>query len=80
MPRTRSPFPKDATMADTLNQLGDIPPNRVRMNPLPGTATERDLLAVLDHTNRLCELVDGTWWRNRWASPNPSSPARLSAW
>ena len=60
MPRTRSPFPKDATMADTLKQLGDIPPSRVRMNPLPGTATERDLLAVLDHANRLCELVDGT--------------------
>lgn len=60
MPRTRSPFPKDATVADVLKQLGDIPPRRVRMNPSPGTATERDLLAVLDHTNRLCELIDGT--------------------
>jgi Uma2 family endonuclease len=59
MPRTRSPFPKDATIADALKQLGDISPHRVRMNPPPGTATERDLLAVLDHTNRLCELVDG---------------------
>ena len=60
MPRTRSPFPKDATMADALKQLGDIPPSRVRMHPMPGTATERDLLAVLDHGNRLCELVDQT--------------------
>jgi Uma2 family endonuclease len=60
MPRTRSPFPKDATVADLLKQLGDIPPRRVRMNPAPGTATERDLLAVLDHTNRPCELVDRT--------------------
>jgi Uma2 family endonuclease len=60
MPRTRSPFPKDATLADALQQLGDIPPHRIRMDPLPGTATERDLLAVLDHTNRLCELVDRT--------------------
>lgn len=60
MPRTRSPFPKDATVADALKQLGDIPPSRVRMHPMPGTATERDLLAVLDHGNRLCELVDQT--------------------
>jgi Uma2 family endonuclease len=60
MPRLRSPFPKDATLADALKQLGDVSPRRVRMNPAPGTATERDLLAVLDHTNRLCELVDAT--------------------
>jgi Uma2 family endonuclease len=60
MPRTRSPFPKDATVADVLKQLGGISPRRVRMNPVPGTATERDLLAELDHTNRLCELVDRT--------------------
>jgi Uma2 family endonuclease len=60
MPRTRSQFPKDATMADILKQLGGISPRRVRMNPLPGTATERDVLKILDHENRLCELVDGT--------------------
>jgi Uma2 family endonuclease len=60
MPRTRSPFPKDASVADALKQLGDIPPYRVRMNPAPGKATERDLLAVLDHSHRLCELVDAT--------------------
>ncbi len=60
MPRTRSTFPKDATVADVLKQLGDIPPRRVRMNPTPGMATERDVLNILDHENRLCELVDGT--------------------
>jgi Uma2 family endonuclease len=60
MPRTHSPYPKDATLADILKQLGDISPHRVRMNPLPGTATERDVLNILDHENRLCELVDGT--------------------
>src|SRR5690348_3901924 len=59
MSRTRSLFPKDSTLADALKQLGGISPRRVRMNPAPGTATERDLLAILDHTNRLCELVDG---------------------
>jgi Uma2 family endonuclease len=30
------------------------------MDPLPGKATERDVLKILDHENRLCELVDGT--------------------
>jgi Uma2 family endonuclease len=60
MPRIRSHFPKDTTMDDLLKQLGGISPRRVRMNPLPGTATERDVLNLLDHENRLCELVDGT--------------------
>jgi Uma2 family endonuclease len=59
MPRIRSPFPQDATLADVLKQLGGVSPRRVRMHPAPGTATEGDLLAVLDHGNRLCELVDG---------------------
>jgi Uma2 family endonuclease len=56
--RTRSPFPKDATVADVLKQLGGISPRRIRMHPLPGKATERDLLAIRDHQNRPCELVD----------------------
>jgi Uma2 family endonuclease len=60
MPRLRSPFPQDATLADALKQLGDIPARRVRMHPPPGTATEDDLLAALDHSNRPCELVDRT--------------------
>ncbi len=31
------------------------------MTPLPGTATEEDLIAILDRADkRLCELVDGT--------------------
>lgn len=60
MARSRSLFPKDATVDDMLKNLGDISPRRVRMNPPPGTATERDVLRILDHENRLCELVDGT--------------------
>ncbi len=60
MPRTRSLFPKDATLADVLKQLGGISARRVRLNPQPGKATERDVLHILDHENRLCELVHGT--------------------
>jgi Uma2 family endonuclease len=47
------------TVADLLESLGDIPPERVRMRPLPGTATEDDVLAILAREKRLCELVDG---------------------
>lgn len=45
------------TMRDLLHQLGDIPPDRVRMRPTPGTATIADLLKF---ENDGCELVDGT--------------------
>ena len=56
----RSPFATDVTIADLLKRLGSIPANRVRLHPTPGTATEKDLLEVLDHENRSCELVEGT--------------------
>lgn len=47
------------TIGDLLEELGDIPPGRVRLRPAPGTATERDVIAVEASENRLCELVDG---------------------
>jgi Uma2 family endonuclease len=48
------------TIADLLARLGNIPANRVRLYPTPGTATEKDLIRVLDHEDRPCELVEGT--------------------
>jgi Putative restriction endonuclease len=47
------------TLADLLEQLGGIVPERVRFRPPPGTATEKDVLEVEAHEDRLCELVDG---------------------
>jgi hypothetical protein len=47
------------TVSDLLHQLGDIPPERVRLQPPPGTATEADVVAVHSREDRLCELVDG---------------------
>src|SRR5258708_2427678 len=47
------------TMADFLEQLGDVPPERVLMRPPIGTATERDVAEVHARERRLCELVDG---------------------
>ena len=48
------------TVADLLKRLGNIPASRVRLYPTPGTATEKDVIKVLDRENRPCELVDGT--------------------
>jgi Uma2 family endonuclease len=48
------------TLADLLEQLGGIAPDRVRFRPAPGTATEEDVLAIRHSPERrLCELVDG---------------------
>lgn len=51
--------PAVVTMADLLEALGDIPPERIRMRPPPGTATEDDVIEVHAREKRLCELVDG---------------------
>jgi Uma2 family endonuclease len=50
----------ETTIADLLESLGGIPAHRVLFNPIPGTATERDLVALCERNNRLYELVDGT--------------------
>jgi hypothetical protein len=47
------------TVSDLLHQLGDIPPEGVRLQAPPGTATEADVVAVHSHEEHLGELVDG---------------------
>jgi Uma2 family endonuclease len=47
------------TLAELHDHLGAIPLERIRMLPPPGTATEKDLLRILDSENRICELIDG---------------------
>jgi Uma2 family endonuclease len=46
--------------AEMVRRLGNIPLDRIRFTPPPGTATERDLRAALRRSDRLYELVDGT--------------------
>jgi Uma2 family endonuclease len=46
-------------LAELLDRLGDLPPERIRLRPPPGTATEQDLLVRQEGVKRLCELVDG---------------------
>lgn len=46
--------------AELMERLGGIPLERIRMEAAPGTATEKDVLAVRSSPERrLCELVDG---------------------
>jgi Uma2 family endonuclease len=47
------------TVADLLEQLGGVPPQRVRARPFPGAAIEQNVLDVYGQEGRLCELVDG---------------------
>ena len=47
------------TVADLVERLGGVPLDRIRLRPLPGAATEQDVLDLDDHEDRLCELVDG---------------------
>lgn len=58
MPSASSSEPTN--VADLLKRLGNIPPWRVRLHPVPGTATERDVIAIGRREGRLCELIDGT--------------------
>jgi len=59
MPRMYQGLNNARTMRDLFRRLGDIPMERVRLHPPPGTATEADLHRVLDHENVPCELIDG---------------------
>jgi len=58
--RLRPPIEGGVTIGDLLKRLGNIPAGRVRLHPTPGTATEKDVIKVLDRENRPCELVEGT--------------------
>jgi Uma2 family endonuclease len=49
-----SPLAELHTVADLVQQLGGIPLERIRLHPLPGTATEEDVIRADG-----CELVDG---------------------
>lgn len=50
MARTLLPNVED--LGELLEQLGGVAPNRVRLHPQPGTATEKDVLALLERQHR----------------------------
>src|SRR5438094_368434 len=46
--------------AEWLDDLGDVPLERVIFDPWPGMATEQDLLRKVEVENHPCELINGT--------------------
>ena len=48
------PVLETVNVAELIDHLG-VPPERIRMRPLPGLATEEDVIV----TRPLCELIDG---------------------
>ncbi|HEX4609957.1 MAG TPA: Uma2 family endonuclease [Urbifossiella sp.] len=65
---------RPGTVADLIDKLGGIPPDRIRLTPPPGTATEADLAAAGKPT---CELVDGTLVEKPMGSEEAFLGARL---
>jgi Uma2 family endonuclease len=60
MPATLKKARTFETVADLVKHLGGIPPERILMWPTPGTAKEKDAIALADGDHkRLCELIDG---------------------
>jgi Uma2 family endonuclease len=58
-PVHRRAHPADRTLADLVKRLG-VAPNRILLDPPPGTATEKDLLRAESKHGRLCEMVEWT--------------------
>jgi Uma2 family endonuclease len=52
-------LPKSWTVADLYRRFGQIPFERIRHDPRPGTATVADVVRIHDRENRLYELVEG---------------------
>jgi Uma2 family endonuclease len=48
-----------SNLAELHDRLGGVPLDRIRVVPPPGTATEKDLLRLIDSEDRICELIDG---------------------
>ncbi len=59
MARSKTILPRTWSMADLLKHFGGIAPERIRVDPQPGTATERHVTEINDHEDKLYELVDG---------------------
>jgi Uma2 family endonuclease len=59
MATTTTSGPTYETLADLRKQLGNFPPERIRLIPPPGMATEQDAIESKERYNRLCELFDG---------------------
>ena len=47
------------TLADLMKRLGDVPLDRIRFHPAPGTATVADVDRIQQQEGTICELIEG---------------------
>src|SRR5204863_300692 len=48
------------TMAELMDRLGNVPLQRIRLQPAPGTASPADVLQLSESEPKaLCELIEG---------------------
>jgi Uma2 family endonuclease len=67
-----------SNLAELLDQLGGVPLERILARPAPGTATEKDAIALLQAPNkRLVELVQGVLIEKPMATSESNVAARL---
>jgi Uma2 family endonuclease len=59
MTRRPTGSPEIKNLAELLERLGGISPERIRFNPPPGTATVEDVIELECREDRLYELIDG---------------------
>jgi Uma2 family endonuclease len=59
MVRAKNEFPSTWTLADLLKHFGGVSPERIRLRPSPGSATERHVIAIQRREDRLYELMEG---------------------
>jgi Uma2 family endonuclease len=59
MSSTANPTADVGSLAELLERLGGVPPERIRVHGPLGCATEKELLEYVDRTGRRCELIDG---------------------
>jgi Uma2 family endonuclease len=59
MGRLKSVIPDAITFEDVWERVGRVPLKRIRMNPPPGYATEKDVIRIQDREDISCELIDG---------------------
>jgi Uma2 family endonuclease len=58
--RPKNPLADVANLAELLDRLGNVPLERIRFGPGFGSATEEDVLRLLEGPEkRICELIDG---------------------
>ena len=69
--------PANWAIADVQARLPGFPADRIRVCPIPGTATEQDVLEAEARSDRICELIDGTLVEKTMASLESMLAAEL---